>query len=49
MDIYYFSLTFHENTISNVLLYIHIDIPTNKGDNSYKLSLVGHSATVMIL
>jgi len=34
------SLTFRENTISNLLLYIHtIEISTNKGAKSYKLTL----------
>ena len=41
------SFTLRENTISSVLLYIHItEIPTNKGHNSYKLKIskIGNSA-----
>ena len=35
------SLTFKENTISKLFYYIHIiEIPTNKGANSYKLNIL---------
>ena len=35
------SLTLKENTISNASYYIHIvEIPTNKGANSYKLKIL---------
>ena len=34
-------LTFKENTISKLFYYIHIiEIPTNKGANSYKLKIL---------